>query len=283
MKIRIVILIPAILLLGAAGAAFVVQSGIYNIAATEQHTQPTYWLMHYAMRRSASNRSEGIKVPDLSDTARIRNGFVYYRDHCVQCHGAPGVPPDPFGLGLRPAPANLVSAAREWPPAEIYWVVRHGIKMTGMPAWAYRLSDREIWDVVAFVMHMPALSPQDYADMDSREPQRPKGRTVAAAASSPVTNGNADTGRHTIQQYMCITCHRIPGVVGADSDVGPTLAGIGTRKYLAGVLPNTPENMVRWLKNPQQVDPLSAMPNLGVSEQDAHDIAAYLYTLKEPD
>ena len=90
----------------------------------------------------------------------------------------------------------------------------------------------------------------------------------------------AGRGKNALQQYACITCHVIPGVVGANNAVGPSLAGIGSRKYLAGVLPNTPENLVRWIRNPKAVDEKTAMPALDVSGQDAIDIAAYLYSTK---
>lgn len=95
-----------------------------------------------------------------------------------------------------------------------------------------------------------------------------------------MTGGDVQRGRLAIRQYGCQTCHLIPGVTGADALVGPPLSGIASRKYLAGVLPNTPQHMMEWLRHPQQVEPLSAMPDLGVTEGDARDIAAYLYTLR---
>lgn len=108
-------------------------------------------------------------------------------------------------------------------------------------------------------------------------------QSSGVSRSTPDPAGDAEAGRRALSQYLCATCHRIPGVTGANKHVGPPLDGIGSRKYLAGVLTNTPENMIRWLQGPQQVDPLSAMPDLGVREQDARDMAAYLSTLREPD
>jgi cytochrome c2 len=93
--------------------------------------------------------------------------------------------------------------------------------------------------------------------------------------------GNAQAGARALQQYLCVTCHLIPGITGAARHVGPPLNGIATRTYIAGILPNTPGNLIHWIRHPTSVDPLSAMPDLGVSEQDARDMAAYLYTLKE--
>ena len=89
-----------------------------------------------------------------------------------------------------------------------------------------------------------------------------------------------DIGIEAINQYACVTCHEIPGIVGANAPVGPPLKGVASRVMLGGVLPNSPENMVLWLRHPQKVAPLSAMPDLGVTEQDARDIAAYLATLE---
>jgi cytochrome c len=102
----------------------------------------------------------------------------------------------------------------------------------------------------------------------------------AERAAAQMTGGDPARGRAKIGQYGCHTCHTIPGVEGADSLVGPPLDRIASRTYIAGVLTNSPDNMVRWLRDPQGVDRLTAMPNLGVDEQDARDIASYLYTLK---
>ena len=92
--------------------------------------------------------------------------------------------------------------------------------------------------------------------------------------------GHAERGRALIRAYGCQTCHTIPGVVGANAMVGPSLAGIASRSYIGGVLPNTPENMLRWLQDPRAVDSLTAMPNVGVTPSDARHIAAYLYRLR---
>ncbi|HEX5973447.1 MAG TPA: c-type cytochrome [Gemmatimonadaceae bacterium] len=99
-------------------------------------------------------------------------------------------------------------------------------------------------------------------------------------AVANMVGGNPDRGPLLIRSYGCGTCHTISGVTGANGLVGPPLTGIAERAYIAGVLPNAPENMVRWIENPKAVDSLTAMPVLGVSPADARDIAAYLYTLR---
>lgn len=258
------------LLIAAAGAVF--YGGIYDISATSQHFATTYWVLDTAMRRSVRSRAAAIAVPDLRQPGQVERGLGLFRQHCVQCHGAPGVAPEPFALGMAPAPANLAHTAREWPPTELYWVVKEGIKMTGMPAWKYRMADEDIWAVVAFLQELPRLSPEQYRARKS----------VAEGASQPPVSRDPDVqrGRKAIHQYACVTCHAIPGIAGANAPVGPPLAAIATRGFIAGVLPNTPENLVRWLRHPQAVNPRSAMPDLGVTERDARDIAAYLATLR---
>lgn len=92
--------------------------------------------------------------------------------------------------------------------------------------------------------------------------------------------GNSDRGKQLITQYGCASCHTIPGIKGPKGVVGPPLDNIGARTIIAGKVQNTPQNMTQWLQNPQAFDPGNAMPNLGVTPNDARDIAAYLYTLK---
>ena len=99
-------------------------------------------------------------------------------------------------------------------------------------------------------------------------------------ASSTVAVGDADRGKVLVQRLGCGSCHQIPDMVGASGRVGPPLGGIGERTIIAGVLPNTPDNMTAWLKNPQAIVPNNAMPNMELNDHDARDIAAYLYTLR---
>lgn len=101
-----------------------------------------------------------------------------------------------------------------------------------------------------------------------------------ADAMALTHGGNAARGKELIRSYGCGSCHTIPRVTGADASVGPSLQGIATHAYIAGVLPNQPENMIRWIMNPPGVDDKTAMPNLHVTATDARDIAAYLYTLQ---
>ena len=101
-----------------------------------------------------------------------------------------------------------------------------------------------------------------------------------AREAAALTGGDPSRGPDLLRKYGCQSCHTIPGVVGANGLVGPPLAGIASRSYIAGVLPNAPDNMLRWIQDPKGVDSKTAMPNTGVTPSDARHIAAYLYTLR---
>ena len=107
------------------------------------------------------------------------------------------------------------------------------------------------------------------------------GPSAIERKAAEMTGGEPSRGKGIIRRYGCSTCHAIPGVEGARGQVGPSLEGIASRAYLAGKLPNTPANMLKWIREPQEVQPGTAMPELGVTEQDGKDIAAYLYTLQK--
>jgi cytochrome c len=103
------------------------------------------------------------------------------------------------------------------------------------------------------------------------------GCTGRAQQAAIVAGGDPERGRAAIGKYGCGSCHTIAGIAEAHGLVGPILTGVGVRTYVAGVLRNTPDNLVRWIRNPKEVNQKTAMPVLGVSQQEATDIAAYLY------
>lgn len=104
-------------------------------------------------------------------------------------------------------------------------------------------------------------------------------RRQREADAARLTGGDPARGKALTQHYGCASCHTIPGLPG-EANVGPPLDRVGSRVYLGGVLVNTPENMHRWLKDPPAVDPKTAMPNVGATDEDARDLAAFLYTLR---
>jgi mono/diheme cytochrome c family protein len=243
--------------LACAAFAFVVWRGLYDVSATAAHLQPVHDLLELAMHRSVKTRARDVAVPPLTSPALVARGAVCYRDACVQCHGGPGVAQQPFAMSLQPLPGPLLDAAKRWHPNELYWITRHGIKMSGMPAWAMKLNDGDLWALVAFLQQLPSLSPREY------------GQRMASVAgqSCPTAQSCADGA---------CPSHSTQAVVGSRSDVGPPLEGLWRRTLIAGKLPRTEEALARWIRHPQEIDPETAMPDMGVSEAHAKEIAAYL-------
>jgi mono/diheme cytochrome c family protein len=145
------------------GGFALIYSGVYDVSATAPHWRITYWIIETARVRSIKAHAAGIQAPSgLDDPAQVLIGVEHYAAHCAVCHGAPGVPKGDVGRGLYPPPPDLAKATQLYSSAELYWIVRNGIKMTGMPAWINH-SDEELWAIVAFTKKLPGMSEQDYA------------------------------------------------------------------------------------------------------------------------
>ena len=242
------------------------------------------------MHRSVRLHARDIEPPSLEDETMIRRGANCFHDKCAQCHGAPGVAPGDIGKSMQPLPGPLVDATQNFHPRELYWITRHGIRLSGMPAWEFRLTDSEIWDVVAFLQRLPKLTPQAYAAMAGGPSaggavnEAPRQGVTASCGrdpnAAPARAPDAARGKQALYQYACSACHTIPGVTSSSPNVGPPLEGIATRMLIAGRLSNTQDNMVLWLRSPNDVKPYTAMPDLRVTREDAVDMAAYLATLR---
>jgi mono/diheme cytochrome c family protein len=145
------------------GGFVVIYAGVYDVSATAPHWPVTRWVMETARIRSIKTHAAGIAVPpDFDDPAKLPIGVEHFAAHCAVCHGAPGVPRGDIAQGLYPPPPDLAKTARLYSSAELFRIVKHGIKMTGMPAWSDH-SDSELWATVAFVKRLPGMSEHDYA------------------------------------------------------------------------------------------------------------------------
>ena len=149
-------------LIGAIGAWAFMMSGFYNISSTSQHLPLVYRFLEKGMHQSVRFHARGIEAPDLDDAQMVQRGARLYHAACVQCHGAPGIAPQGIGMGMQPVPGPLVDSDEKWRARELYWIVRHGIKMSGMPAWEYRMSEEQLWETVAFMQKLPMMNPADY-------------------------------------------------------------------------------------------------------------------------
>ena len=147
------------------GGAVFVYSGSYDIAATAPHWRITEWILETARVRSIKAHATGITAPaGLDDPARIPMGVEHFAAHCVVCHGAPGVRKGDIADGLYPPPPDLAITAKRYSDGELFWIIKHGIKMTGMPAWADH-SDEEVWAIVVFIEKLPGMTQEEYGKL----------------------------------------------------------------------------------------------------------------------
>ena len=162
MKISSILLgtVLALVALLAAAAAFI-WSGVYDIAADAQHTRPVHSMLQTLRERSIAARTGELVAPDLSDPARIRQGAGNYNAMCMGCHLAPGMPETELSKGLYPSPPNLSQTSVD--AAAAFWVIKHGIKASGMPAWGQSMGDEYIWNMAAFLQELPQLDAGEYA------------------------------------------------------------------------------------------------------------------------
>jgi mono/diheme cytochrome c family protein len=158
-------------LLAAIVAAALVHMGSFDVAADKPHSQPVFWLMNTVRERSVAIRAADITVPgDLADAKRIASGAAQYDEMCSLCHLAPGMKRTEISRGLYPRAPELRRKS-ELTPAEQFWVVKHGLKMTGMPAWGVTHNDELLWDVVAFLRKLPELSAEQYQALVKSAPK----------------------------------------------------------------------------------------------------------------
>jgi mono/diheme cytochrome c family protein len=159
--VRTTLVVVSTLTVLAIGAAVFVGSGIYNIGADDHHTAIVLAIIERLRERSIAARSSAIAVPALDDASRVEAGGARYGALCVDCHLAPGVSRSDLRPGLYPHPPDLAQA--EVVDAQrAFWAIKHGIKMSAMPAWGKSLDDATIWDIVAFVRKLPAMTPEQY-------------------------------------------------------------------------------------------------------------------------
>jgi mono/diheme cytochrome c family protein len=164
-----------VLVTGLVGLALIpvavtwfVRSGIYDVAASKRHTKFTEWITHGTMAHSVAKHAKGIAPPARTGAGQLTAGFCSYEAHCVACHGAAAVPREAWVSGLEPQPPYLLDVTQRFTPSELFWIVRNGIKMTAMPAWQDTMSERETWDVVAFLETMPKMNSADYLKLRAR-------------------------------------------------------------------------------------------------------------------
>jgi cytochrome c553 len=179
-------------------------SGVYSVAASRGHWLVVEWMLAFVMRNSVETHALGIKAPALNDPNLVVLGAAQFHAACAVCHGAPSLPASAALRTMLPPPPDLAEAAPHWKDRELFWIVKHGIKYTGMPAWASLQRDDEVWAMVAFLKRLPGLDAQSYRELAFGVPKEParSGRDIASSHATDEAFGT------------CMHCH------GAD-DRGP--------------------------------------------------------------
>jgi Cytochrome C oxidase, cbb3-type, subunit III len=163
-QIALEMLVLGFLLAIFVSAAFI-YTGAYDVSATHRHWPFTEWILETTRVKSVKQHAVGIEPPPgLDDPEKLLLGVDHFAAHCAVCHGAPGVPKGDIGLGLYPAAPDLPLASARYTDGEVFWIIKNGIKMTGMPAWADH-SDAEIWATVALIKKLPDMTPEAYGKL----------------------------------------------------------------------------------------------------------------------
>ena len=162
---KIVGAVSMTLVLGLTGVVAFTYTGLFDVAATTREPEVVQWLLVNTRKNSIRYRAEQIDVPELSDEARLATGGKAFDEMCAACHGAPGKKPLLGAKDMNPPPPDLADTASQRTPKELFWAVKNGIRMTGMPAWGATHSDVQIWDLVAFMGRLPEISPDAYRNL----------------------------------------------------------------------------------------------------------------------
>jgi len=165
-------------LIGLVGSSLFIYSGLFPIGADTPHSAPVYWVLEQARERSIERASADIKVPPLNDPSLLLSGGADYNAMCSGCHLKPGQKESDMSIGLYPSPPNLSLKHDNHDHADDegvisendqnankrrqYWIIKHGIKASGMPAWGPTHDDERIWSMVAFLQRLPELTPEQY-------------------------------------------------------------------------------------------------------------------------
>jgi cytochrome c553 len=214
-RVLTIIAIGAAVLAGLAlGGLLVAWSGVYSVAASSGHWAIVERFLAFGMRNSVKTHAMLVQVPPLDSPDLVRLGAGHFHDGCAYCHGAPGMPVNPVAGHMLPPPPPLSDAVESWATRELFWIVKHGIKYTGMPAWVAQQRDDEVWAVVAFLRRLPHLTPEQYRDLalDQVVVHDKTGPELATAESDPQAAG------------ACARCHGA-GATAPASSLVPILHG----------------------------------------------------------
>lgn len=199
---------------GIALALLIAYSGIYNIAASAGHPAWLEWFLQLGKERSVVANSRSLDAPALDLAELVPLGAAHFQGTCATCHGAPGQPVNPVFGHMLPAPPSLQKHVHHWTREQLFWMVRHGIQFTGMPAWSGENRDDEVWAVVAFLEALPSMTKADYRQYASGHSE----------TQNQATKELVSEGRPRLDLTACSRCHDTVGALPTSPYV-PRLGG----------------------------------------------------------
>ena len=248
----------------AVGGFLVATSGVIPIKASSGHWPITAWLLEFSMHRSISTHAMSIKAPPLEDRGMILRGAGHYDIGCRPCHGSPELHHPRIAAKMTPPPPYLPPVIHEWTPAQLFYLVKHGVKFTGMPAWPAQHRDDEVWAMVAFLLKFPDLNAAEYRRLSH-------GEVAATRESAP--EEDMEGPKHPPQGIAenCGRCHGMDGT--GRGGAFPVLAGQRPEYFRASL-----QAYARGERHSGIMQPIAA----GLSETVLREVTEYYTKLPPP-
>lgn len=238
---------------GLLGGILFIYFGVFNVAADEPHSKPFFWLMETVRERSIAMRAKGIEVPALDDPAMITSGGADYNEMCTGCHLQPGVEDSELRAAMYPQPPNLTQVKRA-DPAQTFWIIKHGVKMSAMPAWGATHDDQRMWAMVAFLQQLPRLNPTQYQILTARSEEDTGGHSHGGGMEGMTMPGTEAGGGHAGGEAAMGHGHSADSMAGmdmtrksADHSVGNDTPASVVDSFLKALASGNAAEAQRWL------------------------------------
>jgi cytochrome c553 len=247
------------------GAFLLSASGIVSIKASSGHWPITRWFLQFSKQRSVATHTLGMKVPVLDEPGMVLKGATHYEIGCRSCHGSPEFRQPRIAHRMEPAPPYLPQTIATWQPEELFYIVKHGIKFTGMPSWPSQQRDDEVWAMVAFLMAFPKMDADQYRQLVNGN--SPGSIDAVSLATFETESADANAINN------CASCHGVDGL-GREVGAFPKLAG-QSQAYLAATL----EAFARGERHSGIMEPIAARLN----SRQMHNLARHYESLTSSD
>ena len=263
--VRIAKLFILFLVILGFGGLLIATSGIIPIKASSSHWPITRWFLHFAKERSVATHSLGLEAPPLDEPGLALKGAGHYEFGCRPCHGSPALARPRVAWQMTPSPPYLPPKVSEWENEELFYIVKHGIRFTGMPAWPAQQRDDEVWAMVAFLRKFPKLNAEEYTRMA-------RGEAAESVEAAPLPGL---LGPESVPPAITTSCARCHGVNGLGRGLGafPKLAGQNF-DYLDQSL----QAYARGQRHSGVMQPIAA----GLSDEEMRELARYYANLPRP-